>query len=59
MKRLPFDAQVSFEKLDVPQTLPPPDYQQLEPPTADEKEVAAPLNDLLAINYKIPDWTLL
>jgi tetratricopeptide (TPR) repeat protein len=59
MKRLPYEAQVSFEKLDIPQTLPPPDYQQLTPPKADESDVAAPLLDLLVINYKIPDWTLL
>lgn len=59
MKRLPYEAKVSFEKLDIPQALPPPDYQQLEPPKVTEEEVAGPLNELLAINYKIPDWTLL
>jgi hypothetical protein len=59
LKRLPKDGAISFEQLDLPPTVPGPDYQQLTPTKVDEAQVVQPLRDLLALNFKIPDWTIL
>jgi tetratricopeptide (TPR) repeat protein len=59
LKRLPKDGTISFEQLDLPQTVPGPDFQQLKPSKTDEAEVVQPLRDLLSLNFKIPDWTIL
>ena len=59
LKRLPKDGGISFEQLDLPQTVPGPDYQQLVPRKVDEGQIVQPLRDLLALNFKIPDWTVL
>jgi hypothetical protein len=59
LKRLPKDGGISFEQLDLPQTVPGPDYQQLVPRKVDENQTVQPLRDLLALNFKIPDWTVL
>jgi tetratricopeptide (TPR) repeat protein len=59
LKRLPPGGLISFEQLDLPQAIPGPDYQQLKPTKIDETEVVKPLDDLLALNFKIPDWTIL
>jgi tetratricopeptide (TPR) repeat protein len=59
LRRLPKDGGISFEQLDLPQTIPGPDYQQLVPRKVDEGQIVQPLRDLLALNFKIPDWTVL
>jgi tetratricopeptide (TPR) repeat protein len=59
LTRLPREGRVSFEQIDLPATIPPADYQQLKPTKAREAELSEPLNELLAMNFKIPDWTIL
>jgi tetratricopeptide (TPR) repeat protein len=59
LSHLPRDGSISFEKLDLPKTVPPPDYQQLEPTKIDIATLTQPLQNLLEINFKIPDWTVL
>ena len=59
LTRVPQDGQVSFERLDLPASVPPPDFSQLKPRKATDEELAAPLKDLLAISWKIPDWTVI
>jgi len=59
LTRIPRDGAVSFEQLQLPDSVPPPDFQQLTPARADESELVQPLVDLLAINFKIPDWTMM
>jgi tetratricopeptide (TPR) repeat protein len=59
LTRIPRDGAVSFEQLQLPDSVPPPDFQQLTPAKADEGELVQPLVDLLAINFKIPDWTMM
>ncbi len=59
LTRLSRDGGISFEQLQLPDSVPPPDFQQLEPAKADEQELVEPLADLLRINFKIPDWTIL
>jgi tetratricopeptide (TPR) repeat protein len=59
LTRIPRDGAVSFEQLQLPDSVPPPDFQQLTPAKADESELVQPLVDLLAINFKIPDWTMM
>jgi tetratricopeptide (TPR) repeat protein len=59
LKRLGKDGAISFEQLDLPSTVPGPDYQQLKPTKLDEAAVVQPLHDLLSLNFKIPDWTIL
>lgn len=59
LSRVPADGKISFEQIEFPQTIPPPDYQQLTRSTASEGDLAAPLIDLLKINLKIADWTIL
>ena len=55
----PKGGEVSFEQLLLPVSLPPPDFQQLVPTKASEEELARPLAELLAINFKLPDWMML
>lgn len=59
LSRVPADGKISFEQIEFPQSIPPPDYQQLTRTTVQESDLAAPLHDLLKINLKIADWTLL
>jgi predicted O-linked N-acetylglucosamine transferase (SPINDLY family) len=59
LTRVPRDGKVSFEQFAVSQAVPLPDYQQLRPADASEHELAQPLLDKLAINFKIPDWTVI
>ncbi|MBN2081519.1 hypothetical protein JW859_04840 [bacterium] len=59
LSRIPRDRSISFEQLTLPDSIPPPDFQQLEPPKSDEAALAQPLLELLEINFKIPDWTVL
>lgn len=59
LTHLPRSGDVSFEQLNLPTSVPPPDYQQLVPTKATDEELAQPLRDLLVINFKIPDWTIL
>jgi len=59
LTRIPRDGAVSFEQLQLPDTVPPPDFQQLKPPATKEDELVQPLLDLLSINFKIPDWKIL
>ena len=58
LTRVPKDGTISFEQLDLPLTIPPPDYQQLVPSKTHEVELLQPLSNLLTINFKIPDWTV-
>ncbi len=59
LSRVQADGKISFEQIEFPQSIPPPDYQQLTRSTANEGDLAAPLVDLLKINLKIADWTIL
>jgi tetratricopeptide (TPR) repeat protein len=59
LTRMPADGKISFEHIEFPQVIPPPDYQQLTRSAAKEGDLSAPLFDLLKINLKIADWTLL
>lgn len=59
LTRVPRDGKISFEQFAVSQAVPLPDYQQLKPSDASEHELAQPLLDKLAINFKIPDWTVI
>jgi len=58
LSRVPADGRISFEQLQLPETVPPPDYLQLKSSKVKEDELVAPLKDLLSINFKIADWTL-
>ncbi|UNM07069.1 MAG: hypothetical protein H7A35_09275 [Planctomycetales bacterium] len=58
LTKLPRDGKISFETLPMPKSVPDPDYSQLEPWKADEGEITSPLLELLQINLKIPDGTL-
>jgi tetratricopeptide (TPR) repeat protein len=53
------DGQVSFERLDLQSNVPPPDFSQMQMRKVSEDELVAPLQELLAISFKIPDWTML
>lgn len=59
LTRVPRDGSVSFEQLQLPESVPPPDFRQLQPVKADENELVNPLLELLEINFKIPDWAML
>lgn len=59
LARVPHDGTVSFERLDLPASVPPPDFQQLKPRKESEEALAQPLNGLLALNFRIPDWKVL
>ncbi len=59
LTRIPRDGAVSFEQLKMTDTVPPPDFQQLVPPTTTERELVEPMLELLKINFKIPDWKIL
>jgi tetratricopeptide (TPR) repeat protein len=56
LAKVPRDGSVSFEKLDLPSTIPPPDFAQLEPTQQQREEIVKPLMKYLSINFKIPDW---
>jgi tetratricopeptide (TPR) repeat protein len=59
LTRVPQDGGLSFERLDLPQSVPPPDFSQLKPRKASDEELEAPLHELMAISFKIPDWTVI
>ncbi len=59
LSKVPLDGAISFERLDLPATIPPPDFQQLKPQPIDEAAAIKPLDELMAISFKIPDWTIL
>ncbi|MCC7479229.1 tetratricopeptide repeat protein [bacterium] len=59
LSKVPQDGSISFERLDLPSTIPPPDFQQLKPQPMDEAAAVRPLDELMAISFKIPDWTIL
>ncbi|MDQ3023711.1 MAG: hypothetical protein M3R04_04885, partial [bacterium] len=59
LTRVPQDGQLSFERLDLPASVPPPDFSQLAPRKATDEELAAPLRELLKTSFKIPDWQII
>ncbi|MCH7471564.1 hypothetical protein IIA79_01230, partial [bacterium] len=59
LARLPRNGEISFEQLNLPTVAPLPDFRQLKMPQAKQEELTKPLNDMLAINFRIPDWTIL
>jgi predicted Zn-dependent protease len=59
LTRLPQDGQISFERLELPTSAPPPDFSQLAPRKVTDAELALPLQELLAISWKIPDWQVI
>ena len=59
LSKVPQDGAVSFEKLDLPASAPPPDFSQLTPRKATDAELQAPLREMLTISWKIPDWTVI
>jgi hypothetical protein len=56
---VPKDGQVSFERLELQQSVPPPDFSQLIMRKVDEELLDQPLKELLGMSFKIPDWTML
>jgi len=59
LSRVPQDGMLSFERLDLPASVPPPDFSQLTPRKATDAELQAPLREMLGISFKIPDWTVI
>jgi tetratricopeptide (TPR) repeat protein len=59
LTRVPQDGVISFERLELPASVPPPDFSQLSPRKATDDELQAPLREMLAISWKIPDWTVI
>lgn len=59
LSRLQGARGISFESLELPTNIPPADYQQLHLTGLNESQAAQPMMDLLSINFKIPDWTIL
>jgi tetratricopeptide (TPR) repeat protein len=59
LTKVPKEGPVSFEQLELPKSVPPPDFSQLTPRKEDDAALSKPLADLLGISFKIPDWTVI